>query len=381
MSARKERFLVWGTFDTSKPRVRMLLAALSEMQPGVTVCQHDVWQGIEDKSQIGGVARWLSIVLTLLLGYPTLILSYLRAPSHKVVLLPYPGLLDVLILWPFARLRGAKICWDVFISAYDTVVIDRKMVPKRGFIACLLYAVEWLATRAADILLLDTREHARHVAKLFGLNQRKVRSVWVGVENDTFRRAALPRRDGPVNVLFYGQFIPLHGLDTIVDAIARLSGRADTPDLRFTIVGTGQEAARIDSKLANLKLATVERIRWVDYSRLPAMIAASDICFGVFASGGKAERVIPNKVFQILAVGRPLITIDSPAIREIVEPGDAVRLVHAGDAAGLADVLAALARDLRSGDGHARISRALKELPVADVATVRQHLASATETL
>lgn len=381
MSARKERFLVWGTFDTSKPRVRMLLAALSEMQPGVTVCQHDVWQGIEDKSQIGGVVRWLSIVLTLLLGYPTLILSYLRAPRHNVVLLPYPGLLDVLILWPFARLRGAKICWDVFISAYDTVVIDRKMVPKRGFIACLLYAVEWLATRAADILLLDTREHARHVAKLFGLNQRKVRSVWVGVENDTFRRAALPRRDGPVNVLFYGQFIPLHGLDTIVDAIARLSGRADTPDLRFTIVGTGQEAARIDAKLANLKLATVERIRWVDYSRLPAMIAASDICFGVFASGGKAERVIPNKVFQILAVGRPLITIDSPAIREIVEPGDAVRLVHAGDAAGLADVLAALARDLRSGDGHARISRALKELPVADVATVRQHLASATETL
>lgn len=380
MRSERQRFLVWGTFDTGKPRVRMLLSAFRELQPGLTVCHRKVWEGIEDKSQIGGARRWLSILLTLLLAYPALILSYLRAPKHDVVVVPYPGLLDVLILWPLARLRGARICWDVFISAYDTVVIDRAMVPKRGFVARLIYAAEWLATRAVDLVLLDTREHARHVAELFGLDQRKVRSVWVGVEDDTFRREALPLREGPVNVLFYGQFIPLHGLDTIVDAIARLSGRADAPDMRFTIVGTGQEAARIDAKLANLNLASVERIQWVDYARLPALIAASDICLGVFASGGKAARVIPNKVFQILAVGRPLVTMDSPAIREIVEPGAAVRLVPPGDADALADALAALATDLRSEDGQRRISTVLHDLPLADVAIVRQHLVSATET-
>lgn len=380
MTPEKERFVVWGTFDTGKPRVRMLLAALAELQPGLTVCHRKVWEGIEDKSQISGAKRWLSILSSLLFAYPVLIFRYLRAPSHELVLVPYPGLLDVLILWPFARLRGACICWDMFISAYDTIVIDRAMVPSGGPVARLIHAVEWLATRAADLVLLDTGAHARHVAELFGLEHQKVRSVWVGVEDDTFRREVLPPRDGPVNVLFYGQFIPLHGLDTIVDAIAVLAARKDAPDLRFTIVGTGQEAARIDSRLAALGLTNVERVRWVDYAQLPALIATSDICLGVFASGGKAARVIPNKVFQILAVGRPLVTMDSPAIREIVGPGDAVRLVRPGDANALADAIAALAADLRSDEGHRRISTALHDLPLADAAIVRQHLVSATET-
>lgn len=381
MSEQTERFLVWGTFDTGKPRVRMLLAALAELQPGLTVCHRKVWEGIEDKSQIGGASRWLSILLTLLVAYPALIASYLRAPKHEVVLVPYPGLLDVLILWPFAKLRGSRICWDMFISAYDTIVVDRAMVSRRGPIARMIHAVEWLATRAADLVLLDTSEHARHVAEIFGLARHKVCSVWVGVEDETFQRAGPPRTAGPVHVLFYGQFIPLHGLDTIIAAIAKLESSSKTRDLHFTIVGTGQEAARIDAKLSALNLANVERIQWVDYARLPALIASSDICLGVFASGGKAARVIPNKVFQILAVGRPLVTMDSPAIREIVEPGDAVRLVRPGDADDLAEGIEALAEALRSDDGHRRISAALEDLPLADVALVRQHLISATETL
>lgn len=381
MSAKAERFVVWGTFDTGKPRVRMLLAALSDLQPGLTVCHRKVWEGIEDKSQIGGAARWLSILLTLVLAYPALIASYLRAPKHDVVLVPYPSLLDVLILWPFARLRGARICWDMFISAYDTIVVDRALVSARGLVARLIHAVEWLATRAADLVLLDTREHASYIAELYGLARHKVRAVWVGVENDTFRRANAPKSHGQVNVLFYGQFIPLHGLDTIIDAIAILARRAQGPDLQFTIVGTGQEAARIDARLTTLDLANVKRFNWVDYTQLPALIAASDICLGVFASGGKAARVIPNKVFQILAVGRPLVTMDGPAIREIVEPGDAVLLVQPGDADALAEAISSLAESLRSDEGHLRISAALSALPLADVDLVRQHLVSATETL
>nr|WP_246415627.1 glycosyltransferase [Novosphingobium taihuense] len=255
------------------------------------------------------------------------------------------------------------------------------MVSRRGLVARLIHAVEWLATRVTNLVLLDTQEHARHVAEIFGLAHNKVRSVWVGVEDDTFRRAEAPKLHGPVKVLFYGQFIPLHGLDTIVDAIAGLATRDEGPNLRFTIVGTGQEAPRIDAKLAALNLANVERIQWVDYTKLPALIAASDICLGVFASGGKAARVIPNKVFQILAVGRPLVTMDSPAIREIIEPGAAVRLVRPGDSDSLADAIVALAENLRSEDGHRHISAALEHLPLADVALVRQHLVSATETL
>lgn len=382
MTAPAQRYVVWGTFDTGKPRVRILIEALRQVQPDVPICHCKVWEGIEDKSQVAGLLQRLSILTTWLLAYPALIVKYLRADRHDVVLVPYPGLIDVLVLWPFARLRGARICWDMFISAYDTIVEDRALVRKRGLRARMIFALEWLATRLADRILIDTREHAKYITALFGLSSGKVRSVWVGVESGTFARVPLPLRTGPVEVLFYGQFIPLHGLDTIVDAIALTSSRPSSPELHFTIVGTGQDAARIDHRLAELKLANVTRVKWVDYAKLPDVIASADICLGVFAPGGKAARVIPNKVFQILAVGRPLITMDSPAIREIVSPGTVVRLVADGDAEALCTAICALALDLREGVSATTMAAAIdSELPIVSLDLVRQHLVHATETL
>jgi glycosyltransferase involved in cell wall biosynthesis len=58
----------------------------------------------------------------------------------------------------------------------------------------------------------------------------------------------------------------------------------------------------------------------VDYSELVDWIHRADICLGIFGDSEKAARVIPNKVFQILSTGTPLITRDSPAIRELLDP-------------------------------------------------------------
>jgi glycosyltransferase involved in cell wall biosynthesis len=64
------------------------------------------------------------------------------------------------------------------------------------------------------------------------------------------------------------------------------------------------------------------------------------VCLGIFGTSEKAASVIPNKVFQVVAAGRPLITRDSPAIRELLSPTPGcVSLVAAGDAAALADAV------------------------------------------
>lgn len=376
------RFLVWGTFDTGKPRVRMLLEALRRSDAELPVCHRSPWSGIEDKSQVTGLTARLALLLRWLCGYPALILAYLRAPRHEVVVVPYPGNLDVLVLWPFARLRGARICWDMFLSLYDTVVIDRGMLPSGSLRARLLRAAEWLSTRAADQVLLDTKAHADHVATLFGLPAQRTGSFHVGAETETFVRAVDAPSADPVKVLFYGQFIPLHGLDTIIEAIATIERGGSAEPIEFTIVGTGQEQARIDALIARLNLKSVNRIEWVDYSALPVLIANSSICLGVFAAEGKGTRVIPNKVFQILSVGRPLVTMDSPAIRELVEPGAALRLVPPGDAAALADAITALAIELRAPGGAGALHRAAVDtMPQVGAKDVEAQFLAATEKL
>ncbi|EPR18239.1 hypothetical protein M527_13425 [Sphingobium indicum IP26] len=361
----------------------MLIEAARRIDPELCVANRSPWKGIEDKSQITGIVAKLKVMAAWITSYPVLLYAYLRMPKHDIVIIPYLGNIDVLLLWPFARLRGARICWDMFISVYDTVVEDRKLVQPSNWGARLLYQFERWSLRAADLVLMDTREHARYVAQLYQVPASKVKAVWVGAETGLFHRTQLPIRKGPVHVLFYGQFIPLHGLETLVDAIHVIQSTCygQPSDLRFTIIGSGQEAAKIDRLIAKYELRDVCRIAWVNYTDLPAAIAEADICLGVFAGEGKAGRVIPNKMFQILAAGRPLITRDSSAARELVQPGAAIRLVCPGDSADLARHLSALARDLRDPVAVLQVAKEAAQMPSVDVGVIAAQLRTSLEIL
>ena len=370
--------VLWGTYDTGKPRVRILRSACKLIDTHLVECHYNPWAMIEDKTQLSGIRSRAKIFLGLMFHYPILVVGYLRMPKHDVVLVPYMGNLDVLVLWPFAKIRGAKICWDVFISLYDTAVIDRKLFEKGSIFARLLFASEWLATRAADIMLVDSNQHANYISDLYHFARSKIAVVWVGVESGVFSRTidiAAPPSSGKT-VLFYGQFIPLHGLSVLIDAIHKIE-RSGRRDICFNIIGRGQEASMIDNKISELGLRSIRRTKWVDYQKLPECIAAAEICLGIFAQDGKALRVIPNKIYQILAMGGPLITMDSPAIREVVIDGPGVRLVNPGDADDLANKILELIDALGDSDRRkVELAGSLKQ-PIVDQHIVRKQLCMA----
>ena len=73
-----------------------------------------------------------------------------------------------------------------------------------------------------------------------------------------------------------------------------------------------------------------EHVPWVEYERLGEELAAAGICLGVFGRSEKAARVVPNKVYHAMCVGRPVITADTPAAREVLEDERTALLVPAG---------------------------------------------------
>jgi len=314
------RIVFWGTYDTGKPRNRILLRGLRENKIDLTECHADIWSGVEDKSQIRTLAKKILFLCRWLLSYPGLLFDFCRLPKHDAVIVGYLGQLDVLILWPFARMRRIPIVWDAFLSLYDTVVNDRKMVGKYHPLALLLYMWEWLACRAADSILLDTQAHADYFVRQFHLPSHKTFAVFVGAETDVFSESPLEspviKDNNQFTVLFYGQFIPLHGIETIINA-ARLM--IDDP-VQWIIIGQGQEEEKIRAMLDESPIPLLQWIPWVDYRELRQWIQRSDLCLGIFGESGKATRVIPNKVFQVLAAGKPILTRDSPAIRELLDP-------------------------------------------------------------
>jgi glycosyltransferase involved in cell wall biosynthesis len=195
----------------------------------------------------------------------------------------------------------------------------------------LLYVSERLACRLASLVLLDTQTHAEYVARLFGIPEERIGAVLVGAEAHRFPRITRHRKlPGALKVLFYGQFIPLHGSSTVIEA-ARLS-RDRNEAIDWLVIGVGQEAERIRRNLDADPIPSLTWLAWVPYAALVDQIRVSDVGLGIFGSSGKAGRVIPNKVFQILSSGLPLVTRDSAAILELLpERPPGVRLVPPED--------------------------------------------------
>jgi glycosyltransferase involved in cell wall biosynthesis len=163
-----------------------------------------------------------------------------------------------------------------------------------------------------------------------------VKVCLVGAEERVFTPGWQVQAD--FTCLFVGKLIPLHGLETILEA-SRLA-----PELRFRVVGSGQLESLVQAPPAN-----VERRTWVDYERLPDELHHAGCALGIFGTSAKAQRVIPNKVFQALACGTPVVTADTPAARELLTDGESALLVPPGDPEALVAALRRLASDASLG--------------------------------
>ena len=283
------------------------------------------------------------------MSYPALVWRYLRLPKHDYVVLGYMGHLDILVLWPFAKTRGIPIVWDAFLSLYNTVVEDRELLARYNPLALLLFCWEWLACRLADSITLDTQAHGKYFSQKFRVPESKIKRVFVGAETDLFYPVQNKIRDReiktnvrPFTVLFYGQYIPLHGIKYIVQA-AKLT---EKDNIRWILIGQGQEKQTIVSLAQSMDVESITFIDWVPYKELLSYLHQADLCLGVFGDTDKTKRVIPNKVFQIIAAGSPLLTGDTPAIKELIpDECHGIGLVPVASAESIAKSVVSLARN------------------------------------
>lgn len=255
-------------------------------------------------------------------------------PPHAVVWVPCFRQRDVAAAVRHARRAGVPLIFDPLISAWDKQVFERRKFPEDSAAARRLLAWEGDLLRRCDRVVADTPAHAAFFQERFGLAADALAVVPVGAEEALFLPTPPPVA-APPEVLFAGSFIALQGPEVIVEAVRRYRG----PPARFTLLGDGPLKAACMSAAQGLDQLRFEP--WLDYAALPARLARARVLLGIFGSSGKAGRVIPNKAYQALACGRPLITREAPAW-EGVAPGrdSGVWRVAAGDPQALAEALA-----------------------------------------
>lgn len=242
----------------------------------------------------------------------------------------------------WAKRQGVPVLFDPLISAYDKQVFEREKLALDSAAARRLLVWEHKIFQSADRVIADTPVHADFFANMLGVSRERLSVVYVGAEEPLFSPGPVEQTShvAPFEVLFYGSFIPLQGAEVIAEA-ARLY---DGPPVHWRFIGNGPSRKRCESLVRGMDNVTFED--WVDYQDLPSQIRHADVVLGIFGTTQKAERVIPNKVYQALACGRPVITRRSPAYpKEMIEDrASGVVWVEAGASADLCAKLADLAR-------------------------------------
>ncbi len=334
------RVLVFGAWDDGPgyPRTRSWLLGLSAVGESPTLWRLPSLFGGQKKVDIVRQPwRWPGAACQLLAARQRArraIGVALQSIDPHVVLVPYPGH----ALAPVVRAAFAgPIVLDLFLSAHDTVIEDRGYFRPRSLPARALLALDRRACAAADLVLVDTPAHAAHIAATFGLPAERTAWLPVGDPDAPAEPPPYPALTMPLRVLFFGTGVPLHGLPILVDAVQRCLGA-----VRLEVIGGSRAERTAITALASphIQLGPVFLPRY----ELGAAIARAHVVAGVFGTSAKAQRVIPFKLVHALAAGRPVLTGDSPAVREWLRPGEDVLVAPMGDARGLAACLSELAR-------------------------------------
>ncbi|MFC6838478.1 glycosyltransferase family 4 protein [Halomarina ordinaria] len=215
--------------------------------------------------------------------------------------------------------------------------------------------------RRADRVLAVTEEGKAHYVADCGVSPSSVAVVSNTVDLDTFD-AETPPVDGYEEefVLGYvGSFGPHRGLETAIEAMPAVVERV--PNARLLVVGSAGEAA-YDRHLREVAEETGvgERITftgWVDFEAVPAHIAAIDLPFVLHRDNPHTATTVPHKLFQYMAMRKPVLVTDVGTLGRVVREADCGRVVADGDSAAVADATVELAEDpaLREQLGeHAR---------------------------
>lgn len=211
------------------------------------------------------------------------------------------------LFWPVRLITlGKPLIFDHMMSPYDSLLYERKLVRPGGFFDRLLYLYEKTVLAHSDIILTDTQLHKEHFSRLYRIDPGKIFPVHVGTDESVFKKRPESRNANRYfNVLYYGSFLPLHGIDIVLDAAERLK---EEKNIRFVLVGGGQRMKRFHSIIRENKLGNVHHKEWVEYHLLPDQIEQADLCLGgPFGNTGQARRVITGKTFQFLAMGKPAV--------------------------------------------------------------------------
>ena len=334
----------FGTYEPDYPRNRIVIDGLRANNVEVTECNAPLWGTTDERVQHAS-GGWLSVhfLWKLVHCYVCLLIKELTIPDYDVMLVGYPGQLDMYLARILSWRRRRPLVFDVLMSIH-LILEERGIAALSPFTAKLAYWVERGACRLADRIILDTRPYRDYFCRKYGLSPDNFRLAPLGADE----RVCHPLDRVPISkqtfkVTYHGKYVPLHGVEYVVEAARILRHQTD---IQFEFIGEGTTKSSAMARASQYCLENVTFVGWVDRSELARHLLSADVCLGVFGATQQALYTVPNKIWEGLAMRKAVITGDTPATRDLLTHGQHLYLCEPANPYALAEAILELYEDL-----------------------------------
>jgi len=291
-----------------------MINSLEKCDIEIIICHQKVWNSIDER--VNAVKRgWFNpkLFFKFSFSYLKLIKAFFTLPDFDIILIGYPGQFDIFIAKVLTLFRKKPIVWDVFMSIF-LISKERGLDKYNSRSVKLLKFIEHKALLLSDLLIFDTEEYANWFKSTYEMTTNNYLIVPTGADEKIFKefRKTTHHDSNCLQILYYGTFIQNHGLSYIIEGAKIL---AHQKDIVFLLIGDGPDLKKIVEMVRKLNLSNVNFIPWQNSENLLSYINNADIVLGAFGHTPQSIMTVQNKIYESLAMGKLIVTGDSPTIR------------------------------------------------------------------
>ncbi len=228
-----------------------------------------------------------------------------------IIVLSEFGLSHTPFVWLASRIRSSMLVVDGFVRIYETLGEDYLQTTRWTPRGMYYRLIDRISLELSDVYLTDTLVRADELTSARWTTPN-ILALPMGAPAWAKYSSKIPSE--PRRFLYYGNYLPLHGVEDMIRAFAQL------PSNRATLTMLGDGALRPVAQQLVDKLNLETQVTFMDpmpAEDLAVQIAEHDVVLGIFGGSHKARTVIANKVWQGLYAGRVVVTQGSAALDEI----------------------------------------------------------------
>ncbi len=254
-----------------------------------------------------------------------------------------PPIFQGVSAWALARLKRARFLFEVR-DLWPRFAVAMGVIRNPLLIAAA-EGLERFLYRQADQVIVNSPGFLDHVQ---GRGARRVALIPNGADPLLFEVHAaaedlrrLYHLEDKTVVLYAGAHGPANDLQVVLEAARQL----ENEPIHFLLVGDGKDKPRLQQLAEAWGLKNVTFLPPVPKREMPTILRAADIGLAILKPLEEYKTTYPNKVFDYMAAGLPILLVIDGVIRKVVEQAECGLFVPPGDAQALAKATQELAAD------------------------------------